>query len=474
VKREPAVRRERLFDGEAGQLVPEGDGSRLGPQHPGRQTLVQTIGGFPGEGLQKPELGLRWDDRHGVEELPRRQAEPRGACEHGVTDGVRNLVLSGRQNLRHEERIAARVPVELVGIQVRRLGKLGDGRRRERLDLQTADDLVRRELAEHDPERMGAVDLVVAVAGENERGDRLEPSRQQPEDVERRLVGPVDVLEDEDRRRRGRQLAGERGRHLVWPRAGLDEALELAARPLGDLEQRPERSRSEEGIAGAPEDSRRVAVLVAEAPQQRRLPTAGLAADEHQAAVRALGDGGQRVSERRQMARALEQLARRLGRAGSWCRHSHGATGRARRPSCTRARSRSSAEERATVMIVASVANASLTPPETRVVTTFVRLLEAELGPDLLAVWLYGSRARGEVTTADSDVDLLVVVDRAGRSEQRRVIDLVFDAAEAEGANPATFSAKLYSPELLAERRAIRSFFIQEVDRDKIVLAGEP
>ena len=123
---------------------------------------------------------------------------------------------------------------------------------------------------------------------------------------------------------------------------------------------------------------------------------------------------------------------------------------------------------------VASVANASLTPPETRVVTTFVRLLEAELGPDLLAVWLYGSRARGEVTTADSDVDLLVVVDRAGRSEQRRVIDLVFDAAEAEGANPATFSAKLYSPELLAERRAIRSFFIQEVDRDKIVLAGEP
>jgi len=32
----------------------------------------------------------------------------------------------------------------------------------------------------------------------------------------------------------------------------------------------------------------------------------------------------------------------------------------------------------------------------------------------------------------------------------------------------------VYSPERLAQRREIRSFFIDEVDRDEIVLAGEP
>lgn len=54
------------------------------------------------------------------------------------------------------------------------------------------------------------------------------------------------------------------------------------------------------------------------------------------------------------------------------------------------------------------------------------------------------------------------------------MIKLVHLAAEAEGANPAFFAVKLYDPERIAERRRIRSFFMQEVDRDKIALAGEP
>jgi hypothetical protein len=39
---------------------------------------------------------------------------------------------------------------------------------------------------------------------------------------------------------------------------------------------------------------------------------------------------------------------------------------------------------------------------------------------------------------------------------------------------PTRARTKLYDPELVANRRGIRSFFMQEVDRDKIVLAGEP
>ena len=121
-----------------------------------------------------------------------------------------------------------------------------------------------------------------------------------------------------------------------------------------------------------------------------------------------------------------------------------------------------------------SLADAALSRQERRVVERLLALLEAEFGPHLCSVWLYGSRARGDQTDTDSDVDLIVVSSRGQRDDDLRVIQLVFEAAKAEGANPATFSTKLYEPELVAQRRSIRSFFMQEVDRDKIVLAGAP
>lgn len=50
--------------------------------------------------------------------------------------------------------------------------------------------------------------------------------------------------------------------------------------------------------------------------------------------------------------------------------------------------------------------------------------------------------------------------------------DLRFEVAWAEGAEPVYFSVKVQDPEWLRGRRQVESFFIGEVDRDKIVLAG--
>jgi predicted nucleotidyltransferase len=122
---------------------------------------------------------------------------------------------------------------------------------------------------------------------------------------------------------------------------------------------------------------------------------------------------------------------------------------------------------------MASLATASLSPAERRAVERFVGLLQEEFGPDLRAVWLYGSRARGERPGPESDVDLLVVAARGRLNDDLRVIELGYKAADAEGLNPAFFSTKLYDPDLIAQRREIRSFFFQEVDRDKIVLFGD-
>lgn len=119
-----------------------------------------------------------------------------------------------------------------------------------------------------------------------------------------------------------------------------------------------------------------------------------------------------------------------------------------------------------------ALAAATLSDPERRTVQRFVALLGEELGDDLRAVWLYGSRARGERPHPDSDVDLLVIAAGDVERNQRLAGDLGEAAALAEGESPFTYSVHVYDPDWLRGRREIESFFILEVDRDKIVLTG--
>ena len=121
-----------------------------------------------------------------------------------------------------------------------------------------------------------------------------------------------------------------------------------------------------------------------------------------------------------------------------------------------------------------TIAEAALSEEEGRVLKRFVELVQAALGDELHAVWLYGSRARGERPHPESDIDLLVLTQGGLSRDFRRVWSLLFKAAEDEDGNPGLFSIQVFDPEWLAGRRAIGSFYIQEVDRDKIVLAGEP
>ena len=117
---------------------------------------------------------------------------------------------------------------------------------------------------------------------------------------------------------------------------------------------------------------------------------------------------------------------------------------------------------------------ASLNERERGTVERLVELLSEELGADLRAVWLYGSRARGERPSPESDVDLLIIAEGGWDRYERRAIELMFQAADEQEIAPTWFSIKTFGPEWVEDRRSIRSFFIQEVDRDKIVLFGEP
>jgi predicted nucleotidyltransferase len=118
------------------------------------------------------------------------------------------------------------------------------------------------------------------------------------------------------------------------------------------------------------------------------------------------------------------------------------------------------------------LAPASLTRPERRVVERLVDRLREALGPDLHAIWLYGSRARGETPHPESDIDLMVLADGSSWEIGLAAIELAHEIAPAEGVSPVWYSFSVRTPEWLRGRREIRSFFIAEVDRDKLVLYG--
>jgi predicted nucleotidyltransferase len=116
----------------------------------------------------------------------------------------------------------------------------------------------------------------------------------------------------------------------------------------------------------------------------------------------------------------------------------------------------------------------SLSADERVLIERFVEQLRVRLEGRLYAVWLFGSRARGERPSTESDVDMLVLVDDAswdGRMLVRRMLD---DAAHELGLDALTwsFSIHVHTPAWLAQRREIRSFFIAEVDRDKVIVGG--
>lgn len=126
---------------------------------------------------------------------------------------------------------------------------------------------------------------------------------------------------------------------------------------------------------------------------------------------------------------------------------------------------------------MAVLSQTSLSADERQLLEAFVAELHSRLGDGLRAVWLYGSRARGEPPAdEDSDVDLLVIVDDASWDERMAISATLHEVARTLGTDAVAyyFSVHVKTPSWLAQRREIKSFFMAEVDRDKVVLAGLP
>ena len=200
--------------------------------------------------------------------------------------------------------------MKLGDIDPRRPGECGNGSGGERTEGQPIGR--RCQLAEDQTESLRAAELIRPVAGQHESGCGGDAASEQGEQIERRLVRPVEILEHEYGGTSRSQLTQQAEHDLVWSSAGGEQILQLAAGELGDVEQRCQRTRGPHRLAPAPQDADAAVALLAEQAQQRRFAHPGLARQEQHLADAVQPHRVQRVPEDIEAVFPLEQRLRSL------------------------------------------------------------------------------------------------------------------------------------------------------------------
>lgn len=108
----------------------------------------------------------------------------------------------------------------------------------------------------------------------------------------------------------------------------------------------------------------------------------------------------------------------------------------------------------------------SLTSQEDKAVRLFKNNLTEIFSERLISVNLFGSKARGD-SHPDSDIDLLVIIDKKTWEDEQKVYSSVTDVFLATG---IYVSPKIYDPQKAKEKRHSHNVFFQEVDKDSIVV----
>ncbi len=111
-----------------------------------------------------------------------------------------------------------------------------------------------------------------------------------------------------------------------------------------------------------------------------------------------------------------------------------------------------------------------LRPDEASAVKEFEERILAELPNQVKGIILFGSKARGDAHP-DSDIDLLVVVDRGTPEVSEAISDITADILLEKRID---ISALDFTCDQIAELAAIGTPFIRNVAEEGIVLKGEP
>ncbi len=112
---------------------------------------------------------------------------------------------------------------------------------------------------------MRAVELVVPVGRDHDRGHHAHPVAEHPQHVECCLVCPVEVFEDEHERRAPLSGPHHRRGDLVGPRGCADRGRHRRQRGLGDVEERSGR-----GVCSGSQPPQRTEAAPESSSQKRR------------------------------------------------------------------------------------------------------------------------------------------------------------------------------------------------------------
>ena len=327
MKQPPPVRLDRLLEREPGQLVPEPHRGAVVAEDPVREALSQVADLLSCQALEEPALAPGRDHRHRVEHGARRWAQSTGAGQDGIANCCGDVLPAGREHLGHVERVPLGPLVQLAGFDSVGLRELSHRLGRERVDVQAGGLFSPGKLTQYDTQHVRRVQLVVPIRRQHQRGSRgFQAPTDQGEHVERGLVRPVQVIEDENRRRVPAQLADQRSRDLVRLHVHVDGLVELASGLRRDVDERAQRPRREERVACAPQHPPRCGLTVTEGAQERGLAHPGLAADQHEPPSGSCRRARERFCECGQVLRSFEELHTSFRR----CRrgHSHVDSGR--------------------------------------------------------------------------------------------------------------------------------------------------
>ena len=226
---------------------------------------------------------VRGHHRQALERLAAVRVQAAQAGEHRVLDAGRHLAGRRGERLGDEERVAARQRVDGGRIAPGAAHQRLHGVARQRGEL----DAVHRaagERAEQTVQGMARIELVAGRQDED-RADPLDAARRVAEHVEGGVVGPVDVLDDEDGRALLRELLQQRGEDAIDRGVVGQRGRQRAGAPQRRVVQRPQRARRDEVVARRCEDACPVAQALDQRPHEARLADAGLARDERRRAA---------------------------------------------------------------------------------------------------------------------------------------------------------------------------------------------
>ena len=214
------VRKDRLAD----QLMAERDAVAHRLEQADGHAVAQPLRDVGEDPFQHGVLQPAADHGRGLEDSPAGRAQSRRPRQHGVAHGPGHAGPEIRKNLADEERIAGSPPMQGHGIE-RPVGDQdahGVDRQAPKLD---ADGRSRHsEVAEKQAQGMLGADLVAAIA-EDEKSSRLvDAAAEELDQIEGGVIGPVDVLEKEERGPLGvAQLVEHRKKERYARRLALEQ-----------------------------------------------------------------------------------------------------------------------------------------------------------------------------------------------------------------------------------------------------------